>query len=119
MAGGCFSGRRTGGCLFGFMYGLNIPDLRSNETSRKFTSFLLASIVSFKLLSLRVLHTSFLIFLISLGGGVHRICLGHRPCIVRGYFCTVDVVETKCRSLPTCTFQRRQRFPLFHRNSSL
>ena len=44
------------GVLFSFMYGLNIPDLRSSETSRKFACFLFASKVIFKLWSLKVLH---------------------------------------------------------------
>ena len=49
------------------MYGLYDPDLKSNETSRKFTLFLFASIVSFSLWSSNVLHIAFLMFSISLG----------------------------------------------------
>ena len=47
------------GVLLGFRYGLYVPVLRSSVRSKKFTTFLLASISIFRLLSANILHIVF------------------------------------------------------------
>ena len=53
--------------LFGFMYGMCFPVFRSRVTSRKLTTFWLASIVIRRSFSWNVLQMSFFIFSICLG----------------------------------------------------
>ncbi len=55
------------GVFPGFMYGLYDDDLRSSVMSRLLTHSLLASMVIFKLLSLKTLQIRFLMFSISRG----------------------------------------------------
>ena len=55
------------GMLPGFVNGLYVPVRKSKVISKKSTTFLLASIVNFRLWSLNILHISFLIFSVSLG----------------------------------------------------
>ena len=50
---------------------MKVPDLRSKEISRKFTHFLFASIVSFRLWSVKMLHICFLIISMSLGDSLN------------------------------------------------
>ena len=53
------------GMLLGFEYGWYFPGVRFNVTSRKFTIFLFASVVTFKPYLLKMAHRSFIIFCIS------------------------------------------------------
>ena len=48
------------------MYGLYVPSVKLNVTSRKLTIFLLASIVIFKSLSLKIFVTNIYIYIISI-----------------------------------------------------
>ena len=55
------------GVLLGFRYGLYVPVRRSSVRSRKFTTFLLASISNLSLLFANILHSSFLMISVCLG----------------------------------------------------
>ena len=55
------------GFMYGILYGICFPVFRSSVTSRKLTTFLLASIVIRRSFSWKVLQMSFFIFSICLG----------------------------------------------------